>query len=528
MNTSYNAMTVKEVLSEVAGKRILVPEFIDPPFVWYNLKEIERIFESILNGYPIGGFTFWNLEEPVPNIMFYEMTEHFTDSSRDRLKRFEMGFRPFRAVLDGRKRLNYLYIGLMGTYTRYTKPENEGEDEYPPRTLYLNLWRPEPSESEPEQHGRISFLTEKDYEKETQNGAVWVKAGRVLDEDVPGILGSVSVPPEGAKEAEEILVRLADGICSRKIVCGCSVEGGPLDSVIGLLTQGDSYWHYNSATTTKFFYLLAANWDEARAEFEQLKDFVKEYNPRFRFFDEGDILKICLALIGDEAELSAERFSELIPKIRKEWRQIKSAIRRTSSLFRNIWGKKFPNLDSNQALVIVYWFYKKRGYGRTKDSEDLIAKSESAVKKWMAFCDGLGFDWEKHSPVFKKIIDETENEVFPFAALRESIIDDHIRERIAEDDFEKILTSSWDRWDLFGSRGAIDPKFLLPLLGSERAADELKEVKAVHLHPRSFFEDREKLKDVFRENPDDLLFAADPKNWDSVLNLCLMPVERLT
>ena len=124
MNTSYNAMTVKEVLSEIAGKRILVPEFVETPFGWYNLKEIESIFESILNGYPIGGFTFWNLEEPVPNIMFYEITEHYTDYSRDRRKRFEMGFRPFRAVLDGRKRLNSLYIGLMGTFTRYTKPEN--------------------------------------------------------------------------------------------------------------------------------------------------------------------------------------------------------------------------------------------------------------------------------------------------------------------------------------------------------------------------------------------------------------------
>ena len=524
MKISHGAMTVKEALSEVAGKRILVPEFVGNVFDWYDSKKIESIFESILKGYPIGGFTFWNLEEPVPNIMFYEMTEHYTDSSSERQKRFEMGFRPFRAVLDGKNRLNSLYIGLSGTYTGYTEFEDEVDKENPPQTLYLNLWRPETSESEPEQCGHFRFLTEEDYEKETQNGAVWVKAGRILDEDVPSIPGSVPIPPEAAKEAEEVLVRLADGICSRKIVSGYSVEDGPLEDVIDLFMQRTSFWEpCYPCPDQKLFYLLAADWDEARAEFERLEDLPKN---DWHWHDKSDFLNICLALVGDERCPSAGQFTALIPKIKKEWRRIRTCIHRLSSLFRNIYGECSCRLDTDQALVIMYWLYKKGGYGRPKDSEDLNAEFESAVKKWMAFCDYINsnFTWEENwLPVFKKIIDETENKVFPFAALRESIIDDYIRERIDVDDFEKILASSWDG---LGLSGPIEPKILLPLLSPERATGELKKVKAVHLHPRSFFEDPEKLVEVFKENPRDLLFAADPKNWNSVLNLCLMPVEK--
>ena len=515
MNTSYSAMTVKEVIGEIADKRILVPEFLD---LDSNVEQekVETLFEDILNGYPIGGFTFWNLEEPAPNIMFYELNRDYDSRpGTDSQKRFEMGFRPFRAVLDGQNRLNYLLIGLTGTYTDYTEPENKGDDKYPPRTLYLNLRRPETPD--PARAGKFKFLTEKEYGKETQNGAVWVKAGRILDEDVPSLLASLSLPPEAVKEAEEILSRLADGICSRKIV-GCTfIEGGPLSGVLDLLDRERTLWEPDCSKY--LFYLLASEWDEAKPKFERLEKDLPECKQNY-------IMRFCVSLIGNDYYPSVEQFAALVPKIKKEWGSINFSIRRVHQLFEKIRGKKntgYFYTHSTAANILRYWFYKKGVSTWPNNSKYLTDEFETAAKRWMLLSRKTMI--RRDISELKKIIDETDNEVFPFAALKESIITDHFRKRVAEDGFEEMLTSPYEE-RFVSSPISEEAEYLLALLGSGATTDELGMAKVVHLHPRSFFEDREKLAEVFKDSPDDLLFAADPKNWNSVLNLCLMPLEK--
>ena len=133
-------ITIVEVINHINRKAYLLPA-IQREFVW-STYQIERLFDSLMRGYPIGSFLFWKVSRSnIKNYQFYEFVRDFheRDNSHNP-KTNTSGDNDVTAILDGQQRLTSLYVGLKGSYA-YKMPWKrwENDDAFPTRHLYLNL-----------------------------------------------------------------------------------------------------------------------------------------------------------------------------------------------------------------------------------------------------------------------------------------------------------------------------------------------------------------------------------------------------
>lgn len=54
-------LTIKKVIENVHNKKYLLPA-IQREFVW-GTDQIERLFDSLMQGYPVGSFLFWDVKK---------------------------------------------------------------------------------------------------------------------------------------------------------------------------------------------------------------------------------------------------------------------------------------------------------------------------------------------------------------------------------------------------------------------------------------------------------------------------------
>ena len=51
-------ITIEKVIREIQANKYILPA-IQREFVWSS-EQIEKLFDSLMRGYPIGSFLFWN------------------------------------------------------------------------------------------------------------------------------------------------------------------------------------------------------------------------------------------------------------------------------------------------------------------------------------------------------------------------------------------------------------------------------------------------------------------------------------
>ena len=551
-------MTVKDLVSEIAGNRLLVPEFIDrcSHRTYYKKCRIEELFEDIFAGQPVGfnmetnhrdgNLVLWELAEPVPNIIFYGFIRHFSEIDICNpyrtvyTKRFEMGTGPFRAVLGGADLLEFLYLGLRGTIASSSVGSEDSyvKTDLPPQTLYLNLYRPE--EAERPEDDLFRFLTDDEYERESQNGYIWVKAGRILDEDVKSIIGSVTLPPDASKKAEEILIRLADRINVRKIISCCTIDNGSFDDALEMYFRiTPRAWilplmgYGTFMGCESFFYMLAVRWRQYNAEdeFRRLEKFIgfpdsesadtgflKERihyascglsEPRY---SRVDILRTCLILVCDEFDLTVQNLSKHVQEIEDNWFRIERSLRHVYGLFKRIWGKYHPYIELDIENILVYWFFKKEI--RSENYRDDL----TAVKKWMALWNLNSREKVIEADAIRKIksfIDETEGDLFPFDAIKNFMTENHIWEPFTDKDIEDIISP------LASNPGS---GYLLPLLCQDEIVESSGLTTVIRLFPTDILEALNQITSSFGYGPSHLI---ETKTWNSdVSNLCLVSHEK--
>ena len=80
------AITIKEAIDHIHNNRYLLPA-IQREFVWWP-HQMERLFDSLMRGYPIGSFLFWRVDpETAKNYSFYQF---ITNSWRVSAGKYEL------------------------------------------------------------------------------------------------------------------------------------------------------------------------------------------------------------------------------------------------------------------------------------------------------------------------------------------------------------------------------------------------------------------------------------------------------
>lgn len=171
--------TIADALGRIQSKSYVLPA-IQREFVW-KPEQIEKLFDSLMQGYPFGTFLFWKVEAATSGkFKFYDFVLRY--HQRDAAHCPELGplhNQTVTAVLDGQQRLTALNIGLRGSMA--IKQPNKwwtNPDAFPVRILRLDLLA-SPSPDEDGVRYRFRFLD--DQQAARDEGACWF--------NVPDILG---------------------------------------------------------------------------------------------------------------------------------------------------------------------------------------------------------------------------------------------------------------------------------------------------------------------------------------------------
>ncbi len=152
---------------------------IQREFVW-KPEQIEKLFDSLMQGYPFGTFLFWKVQpETSGKFKFYDFVLNYHQRTGAHCP--ELGKMPNQtvtAVLDGQQRLTALNIGLRGSMA--IKQPNKwwtNPDAFPVRTLRLDLLAPTVADEEGAIY-RFKFLD--DAQVARDEGAHWFQVSDIL------------------------------------------------------------------------------------------------------------------------------------------------------------------------------------------------------------------------------------------------------------------------------------------------------------------------------------------------------------
>ena len=129
---SYQSKTIKHLLCEMIGRNTFLPA-IQREYVW-SPYQVEKLFDSLLSGYPINTFLFWRIrEENKKDWTSYEFIKDFdAEAPHNKVANLDGVNQDIYFVLDGQQRITSLNIGLRGSYRFFYR-------KWRSTRLYLNL-----------------------------------------------------------------------------------------------------------------------------------------------------------------------------------------------------------------------------------------------------------------------------------------------------------------------------------------------------------------------------------------------------
>ncbi len=159
--SNLHEVKIHDAIKNIEHDRYILPS-IQREFIWKET-QICFLFDSLMRGYPISTFQFWELppdrSKKLDLYYFLKCYDRYKDQHlcKQAPKNWGRG-KNLTAVLDGQQRLTALYLGLRGTY--YTNPRRNkggvGLTRGQPKHLHLNLSN-EASEEEEDDSLKYEF-----------------------------------------------------------------------------------------------------------------------------------------------------------------------------------------------------------------------------------------------------------------------------------------------------------------------------------------------------------------------------------
>lgn len=378
--------TIADALRRIQTKTYVLPA-IQREFVW-KPEQIERLFDSLMQGYPIGTFLFWKVEAETSNqFKFYDFVRNY--HQRDAAHCPELGTlhqQSVTAVLDGQQRLTALNIGLRGSMAIkrpnawWTNP-----DAFPVRTLRLNLSAP-PVADEDGLVYKFSFLTD---EQATRDTSVhWFQVKDVLGmEGGPAMVSSLmkrGLADDALMDAYTILDRLHTIVHKQNSVSYYEEEAQDLERVLNIFIRMNS-----GGTALSYSDLLlsvaVAQWEkvDARSEIHRLVDELNKIGAGFAV-SQDFVLKAGLMLSDiNSVGFKVENFTAQNMKLLEaNWPHIRTALIRTVELVASF-GFSGQSLRADSALLpIAYYLYNRAGPDNYVTHSKYLADREQ-IRIWL-------------------------------------------------------------------------------------------------------------------------------------------------
>lgn len=512
-------ITIKEAIDNIYNRYYLIPA-IQRKFTWSS-EQIEMLFDSIMRGYPINSFMFWKICDPKlkSDYKFYQFLTNYREFfADDNLDIDTAGVPDFEAVIDGQQRLTSLYIGLRGTYA-YKTPRKwlkDNEDSIPTRRLYLCLSESVNQEYDNQKKYDFRFLTSKEF-KELSKKSTWFLVRDILDLDSLQKVNKY-INDNHLQEneyASDTLIGLFSKIHKESLVNFYLQEEQDSDKVLEIFIRTNS-----GGTPLTFSDLLmsisSANWKtiDARKEIKDVIDKVYEIGKPSFIISKDFILKTCLVLYVDNIKFQLKNFTQSNVKLFEDnWSEIKKSILAAFTLFDKLGFNDKSFRAKNAAIPIIYYIHSHNLADKINtplyDRED-----KEIIAKWLilSFIKSI-FGGQSDSVIttIRSVLRETKSKMFPAQEIMDAFKSESKNYSIDDDFITGLLEAQKDSNEAF---------YLLRLLYPKLDYQD-PNLHQDHLHPATYFLSDEKLNACGIPN-EDIEFAKDDKNWNSVSNLQLL------
>lgn len=416
--------TVEDVLKRIFSQEYLMPA-IQREFVW-NTRDIVQLFDSLLRGYPVGSFLFWNVEpETAESYVFYGFLRdyHEKDHPYATKQKVPIG-QGTTAILDGQQRLTSLNIGLYGSHAlRRLYGRASSANAYQVKRLYLNL-ADTPDQEELGLLYDLRFLTKEEAKSGSDAQDKWFLVGDILKlegDAVEYIEIAQSRCLEDVKEGVRRLDRLHKAIRSTKSMNYYLVEDQDPDKVLEIFIRVNSGGQ--KLSKSDLLLSMATNqWETEPGAREEVRSLVGELNDREFNFDKDFVLKAALMMVGVDVRFQVSSITRAnIKKIELNWPSIRAALLITADLLKQSGYSSRSLTANNAALVVAYYLFKREVTDAYLDSSHTSA-DRSITAGWVTrslLKQGVwGSGVDTLLTRLRAVIDQTgASESFPVAAL---------------------------------------------------------------------------------------------------------------
>lgn len=455
---TYKTETIKNAVMSISDNKYLLPA-IQRELVWDH-EQIEKLFDSVLSGYPFGSMLFWRYKKDENNkdYKFYEFLKTYDEYNRQNNHNAEheiTGKDEITGILDGQQRLTALFLGLKG-YLNLHKPRTrwDNSDNFEKKYLFINLLYSKDSEAEHEDirpEFQIRFRSDKQAQKENSSQYVyWFKIGQALEWKEKKSWKEVLSGKQFSEEQRDIIEDVCSAIYENLInpnnprISYYEETTDSLDKVLNIFVRinaGGTPLDY-----TDFLMSMIINqWGDGR---ESINMAIDNISKDFEFDIPKDVfLRACLFLTGENLNFKADNFKQkTIQKIKNEFDAISESLRKSCRVFREL-GYSKNNLRSNLILLPLAHFINVNEINKVSD-DDFVK-----IKRWVQLSIlGRVFGSQTTSYLTRLRRDVAWENVFPLSEIikvsNEANKNMDVNGDRLEDIIEKAKKGSQDSWAL--------------------------------------------------------------------------------
>ena len=455
---TYKTETIKNAVMSISDNKYLLPA-IQRELVWDH-EQIEKLFDSVLSGYPFGSMLFWRYKKDENNkdYKFYEFLKTYDEYNRQNNHNAEheiTGKDEITGILDGQQRLTALFLGLKG-FLNLHKPRTrwDNSDNFEKKYLFINLLYSKDNEAEHEDirpEFQIKFKSDKQVERENDNPATyWFKIGKALEwkekKSWKEVLSGKTISEEQRDTIEDVCSAIFENLINpnNPRISYYEETTDSLDKVLNIFVRinaGGTPLDY-----TDFLMSMIINqWGDGR---ESINTAIDNISKDFEFDIPKDVfLRACLFLTGENLNFKADNFKQkTIQNIKNDFESISESLRKSCRVFREL-GYSKNNLRSNLILLPLAHFIKANDLNKV-DDDDFVK-----IKKWVQLSIlGRVFGSQTTSYLTRLRRDVSWQNTFPLSEIikvsNEANKNMDINEDRLEDIIEKAKKGSQDSWAL--------------------------------------------------------------------------------
>ena len=378
-------ITIKRALRGIEGREYVLPA-IQREFVW-RPEQIERLFDSLMRGYPIGSFLFWKIgRETIAKYKFYDFMLDYHQRGNPRCKPTGAITRDqVTAVLDGQQRLTALNIGLRGSYAfKLPRLWWNNPDAFPKRQLHLNILA-DAEENEGGMQHDFRFLTNQEAKRHDETHC-WYRVGAILAaEDAVDINDFLVDKGLGNQRRPfKVLARLHKVVHTDPVIAYYEEDDRDPDRVLEIFVRTNSGGTQLSYSDI-FMSMATAHWAklDAREEVHRAVDEINRIGRGFAF-PRDFLLKAGLMLSDAPGiQFRVTNFNrDNMQRFERRWDDVTRAVHAAVELVAGF-GFTGHSLSAHNAVLPVAHYLYRRGASDDSVSQAAYREDRDAIRSWL-------------------------------------------------------------------------------------------------------------------------------------------------